>query len=70
MGYQRHFNIPLFRRRRVGGASQLINWFLATGVWNPGGIWVDAVPYPTPPFFLASGAWNPFGFWIDDEVWP
>jgi hypothetical protein len=48
----------------------LINWFLATGVWDANGIWIDSIAYPTSPFFLDTGVWNPSGFWIDDEVYP
>jgi hypothetical protein len=51
-------------------AEILADWFLASGVWDSAGIWVDDIPYPDLPFFLASGSWNAGGFWIDDEVYP
>jgi hypothetical protein len=48
----------------------ITDWFLATGVWDPSGVWIDNIPYPDLPFFLAFGVWNDSGFWIDDEVYP
>jgi hypothetical protein len=53
-----------------GSSRPITDWFLATGVWDPSGIWIDSIAYPTSPFFLDTGVWNPSGFWIDDEVYP
>lgn len=59
--------------RRGANLVTFSRWFLAGGVWDENGIWLNDIPWDpenTPDnaeFFLAGPRLNVFGVWLNDE---
>ena len=58
------------RSRFLPGATleEFERWFLASGVWDNDGEWVDRATW-SGVWFLRNGRMNVFGFWNDSEAW-
>jgi hypothetical protein len=56
-----------FSARRADPYAQFGAWFLSSGAWDSGKIWIDNVPWEE--WFLATGRINVVGIWLDSEAW-
>lgn len=55
--------------RRGLTLAEFAEWFLATGVWENTGRWLDQALWDASNWFLATGSWEDGGEWDDAEDW-